>query len=119
MSDSQTPTDPQQLRAEIEQKRAELGDTVQQLAAKADVKARAKQAVGDAAGKARQKLAGVKDQTAQAVGTVKEKAGTAQQQLADSDLPAPIRKPLPLAAIAAATAAVIVAFVVLIRRRRS
>jgi cobalamin biosynthesis Mg chelatase CobN len=119
MSDPTTPTDPDQLRAEIERKRAELGDTVQQLAAKTDVKARAKQAVGDASGKAQQKLAGVKDQAAQAAGAVKEKASTAKQQLADSDLPAPVRRPLPLAAIVAAAAAVIVTVVVVVRRRRS
>jgi uncharacterized protein YjbJ (UPF0337 family) len=119
MTSSDTPTDPQQLRAEIEQKRAELGQTVQDLAAKADVKARAKQAVGDATGRARQKLTGVTDHAAQAAGAVKEKASTAKQQLADSDLPAPIRRPLPLAAIAAAAAAVIVTVVVVVRRRRS
>ncbi len=119
MSDSPTPTDPELLRAEIAQKRAELGETVQQLAAKADVKARAKQAVGDATGKAKQKLTGVKDQAVQAAGTVKEKAAGAQQQLADSDLPTPLRQPLPLAGIVAAAAAVIVTVVVLVRRRRS
>ena len=52
-------------------------------------------------------------------GTVKDKAATAQQQLADSDLPAPLRQPLPLGAIVVAAAAVIVTVVVLVRRRRS
>jgi uncharacterized protein YjbJ (UPF0337 family) len=116
MTSSDSPTDPQQLRAEIEQTRAELGQTVQDLTAKADVKTRAKQAVGDATGRARHRLAGVKDQAA---GVVAEKASTAKQQLADSNLPAPIRRPLPLAAIAAAAATVIVAVAVVIRRRRS
>jgi Protein of unknown function (DUF3618) len=37
-----------QLRAEIRQTRADLGETVQALAAKADVKARAKDQVGQA-----------------------------------------------------------------------
>jgi Protein of unknown function (DUF3618) len=119
MSAADTPTDPRQLRAEIEQTRADLGETVQELAAKADVKARAKQAVGDTAGRARQKLADVKDQAAQAAGTVAEKAATARQQLADSDLPAPVRRPLPLAAITAGVAAVIVTLIVVARRRRS
>ena len=36
------PTDPDSLRADIAQTRAELGDTVEALAAKVDVKARAK-----------------------------------------------------------------------------
>jgi ElaB/YqjD/DUF883 family membrane-anchored ribosome-binding protein len=104
MSTADTPADPQQLRAEIERTRADLGETVQELAAKADVKARAKQAVGDATDRARQKLSGVKDQAAQAAGAAAEKAST--------------RRPLPLATIAAAVAAV-VALVVVARRRRS
>jgi Protein of unknown function (DUF3618) len=39
---------PEQVREEIEQTRAELGDTVAALAQKTDVKAQAKHAVGDA-----------------------------------------------------------------------
>ncbi|HEX9999906.1 MAG TPA: DUF3618 domain-containing protein [Actinoplanes sp.] len=47
MSDNGTPTKPSvaELRAEIKQTRSELGETVQALAAKADVKARAKDQV--------------------------------------------------------------------------
>ena len=40
----------EELRAEIKQTRADLGETVQALAAKADVKARAKEQVETAAG---------------------------------------------------------------------
>jgi uncharacterized protein YjbJ (UPF0337 family) len=116
MSNSDTPTDPQELRAEIEQTRADLGETVQELAAKTDVKARAKQAVGDATGQVRQKLSGAKQQAANVVTT---RASTAKQQLAESNLPEPIRRPLPLAAIGAAAVAVIVAVIVAVRRRRS
>ncbi|GAB2583980.1 hypothetical protein Aab01nite_54720 [Paractinoplanes abujensis] len=116
MTDPDTPTDPEQLRAEIEQTRAELGETVQELAAKADVKARAKQAAGDTAAKVRQKLSDVKGQAGQATGAVAERASTVKQQLAGSDLPAPMRRPLPLAAIAAAVAAVVVVIVVARRR---
>ena len=54
---------PDQLRAEIKQTRAELGETVQALAAKADVKARAldqvehaRQRVLGAAGQAQQRV---------------------------------------------------------------
>jgi hypothetical protein len=46
-----TPTEPQALRAEIAQTRAELGETVSALAAKADVKARAQQLRGDLTGR--------------------------------------------------------------------
>src|SRR5439155_468684 len=42
-----TPTEPEQLRREIEQTRAELGETVEALAAKAVVKARAQDAVDE------------------------------------------------------------------------
>lgn len=119
MTSPDTPTDPQELRDEIEQTRAELGRTVQELAAKTDVKTRARQAVGDATGRAREKVAGVKDQAAQTAGVIAEKASTAKQQLADADLPVPVRRPLPLAAIIVAAAALIVTVVVVTRRRRS
>jgi ElaB/YqjD/DUF883 family membrane-anchored ribosome-binding protein len=44
---AQPPEDPQQLRAEIERTRRELGDTVAALAEKTDVKARAKEKVSE------------------------------------------------------------------------
>jgi ElaB/YqjD/DUF883 family membrane-anchored ribosome-binding protein len=44
---SQPPEDPQQLRAEIERTRRDLGDTVAALAEKTDVKARAKEKVSE------------------------------------------------------------------------
>jgi len=119
MSTPDTPADPEQLRSEIERTRSDLGETVQELAAKADVKARAKQAVGDTTDRAREKLVGVKDQAAQAAGTVAQKASTAKQQLADSGLPAPMRRSLPLATIAAVVAAAIVTYIVVARRRHS
>ncbi|MFC0533675.1 DUF3618 domain-containing protein [Phytohabitans kaempferiae] len=45
------PSDPDALRAEIERTRDDLGDTVNAIAAKADVKARAKSAAGEARGR--------------------------------------------------------------------
>lgn len=42
-----TPTDPEALRQEIARTRAGLGETVEALAAKADVKARAQEAVSN------------------------------------------------------------------------
>lgn len=47
------PTEPQALRAEIARTRADLGETVSALAAKADVKARAQQLRGDLTGRVR------------------------------------------------------------------
>ena len=43
----QTPDDPQQLRADIERTREDLGDTVAALAEKTDVKARARDKVAE------------------------------------------------------------------------
>ena len=48
-----TPTDPQVLRAEIEQTRAELGETVAELAARTDVKARTREAASNLTRRAR------------------------------------------------------------------
>jgi len=59
--------DVEALRAEIKQTRAELGETVQALAAKADVKARAKEQV-------EQTKQRVKDQAAEATQRVREAA---------------------------------------------
>ena len=42
---STDPTDPEQIRAEIEATRRELGDTVEALAAKADVMAHARERI--------------------------------------------------------------------------
>ncbi|MBU8855815.1 MULTISPECIES: DUF3618 domain-containing protein [unclassified Micromonospora] len=93
MSES-TPTDPQQLRAEIAQTRAALGDTVEALAARTDVKARAKAGVEDAAAQAREKVT-------TAAGRIEGAAGA-----------------VPLAVVgAAAVLAVLVAL--LVRRRRA
>lgn len=59
------PVDEAGLRQEIERTREQLGETVEQLAAKADVKARAQ------------------DKASQLTGRLKDKAGQVQRQLAD------------------------------------
>jgi Protein of unknown function (DUF3618) len=61
---SAPPDDPQELREEIERTREQLGETVQALAAKADVKARAQ------------------DKAAQVTVCMKTKAGQARRQAA-------------------------------------
>lgn len=50
------PTDPDQLRGEIAEAREELGETVEALAAKADVKAQAQQKVDEQKARAQAKL---------------------------------------------------------------
>jgi hypothetical protein len=51
------PDDPEELKTQIEETRQQLGDTVDQLAAKADVKARAQSKVADAQAVAQSKVA--------------------------------------------------------------
>ena len=59
--------DPSRIRAEIEQTRAEMGDTVDALAYKADVKSRAKEKVTD-------KVDSLKEKVTGATGTVSDAA---------------------------------------------
>ncbi|HEU4426851.1 MAG TPA: DUF3618 domain-containing protein [Pilimelia sp.] len=95
-------TDPDEIRTEIERTRENLGDTVEALAAKADVKARASEAVSDA-----------KARASEAVSDVKARATEKAHQAADTAR----RKPMPIAATLAAIAAAVAA-AMLIRRRR-
>jgi len=85
------PSDPQEIQADIAATRAELGDTVADLAAKADVKARAQQSVEAA-----------KDRTVEAANQVGETVR---------------RRPGPLAALGLAALAVLSA--IGIRKRRA
>jgi uncharacterized protein YjbJ (UPF0337 family) len=117
MSTSDTPADPDQLRSEIAATRADLSDTVEALAAKADLKGRAKEAVSDAADQARQKVATAGDRAAQAAGAVTETAVAAKDRLQEQ-LPPQVRRPLPWATLGAVAAAVVVV-IVLVRRRRA
>lgn len=57
---------PEQIEADIERTRAEMGDTVEQLAAKTDVKARAKDKVEETKARVSEKVSGVADQAKQA-----------------------------------------------------
>jgi cobalamin biosynthesis Mg chelatase CobN len=66
------------LRAEIKQTRAELGETVQALAAKADVKARAKESVEQTKAKV---LAQAAEATGKVTGAVKGAAHAATERV--------------------------------------
>jgi hypothetical protein len=113
------------LRAEIKQTRSDLGETVQALAAKADVKARAK----DQVEQTKQK---VKAQVAEASGRVRDAALVASDKVrhvassatdvADAkahDATEQVRRnPIPLAAVLAGVATVIGVILVLRGRRR-
>ena len=76
------------LRSEIEQTRAELGETVEELAARADVKARAKEKVEDTKARTKEKVAETVDKAkTQAVATaaeVKEKAVATVQEIKEN-----------------------------------
>jgi cobalamin biosynthesis protein CobT len=84
------PTDPDQLRGEIAEAREELGETVEALAAKADVKGRAKDKVYEQKARARAKVNEVTEQVK--------------------------KKPAPVAAVVGGVGALLL--LVLLRRRR-
>jgi ElaB/YqjD/DUF883 family membrane-anchored ribosome-binding protein len=95
--------DTEALRAEIEQTRAALGDTVQALAAKADVKARVRESAAQTRAKVRQRAA---ETTAQ----LREQATNASAGARQA--------PVPWPAVAAAATAAVLAVLVLRWRRR-
>jgi ElaB/YqjD/DUF883 family membrane-anchored ribosome-binding protein len=95
------------LRAEIRNTRAELGETVEALAAKADVKARLKES-------AEQTKARVKEQAALTAERVKEQAAHTAELVKESAR----RRPVPWLAIAGGAAAAIVVLLVIRRRMR-
>ncbi len=85
---------PEELRHELEQSREELGETVEALARKTDVKAQAKERVSSAKGAAQHK----KDEiTAKIKTTAPESATAGAEQVARTAK----KNPLPLAASAA------------------
>ncbi|MFC6065382.1 DUF3618 domain-containing protein [Streptomyces ochraceiscleroticus] len=91
---SESPT-PEQLRERVEHTREELGRTVEELAAKADVKARAKEKAGDAKAKA-QEAAG------DAKAKVQDAVGHSRARLQDSTAHAAQRGPVPVLVVGAA-----------------
>lgn len=93
------------LRDEIKQTRAELGETMQALAAKADVKARAKESASRTA-----------TQLKQSAGETAERAKLAVRDAGESAR----RNPTPWLAVGGAVlgAAILVGALVILRRRR-
>lgn len=88
--DEPTATSPAELREQVEQTRHELGDTVQALADKSDVKARAQDKAAALKEQATAKTAELSEQT-------KAKAAQAAQMLQDK-LPGPLKDKAALAA---------------------
>ena len=102
------------LRDEIRQTRAELGETVQALAAKADVKARAKESVEQTKQRVRQSAVQATERLrGQATHAVHSAVATAE------DASQRARKnPVPWASVAAAGVALVVVLLVIRGRRR-
>jgi hypothetical protein len=69
--------DPRAIREEIEETRERMGDTVDALAYKADVKTRAKESVSDKVDSVKSKVTGAKDSVRDSVVGAKESVGSA------------------------------------------
>jgi hypothetical protein len=95
---------PEEIREDIEQTRDELGDTAAALAAKADVKARAKSKVEQIKGSARQKK---EDLTSKAKETTPDSVGSGASQVASMAR----ENPVPLALGGAFAAGVVVGWI--------
>ncbi|MEU1602753.1 DUF3618 domain-containing protein [Micromonospora matsumotoense] len=106
--------DTEALREEIRRTRVELGETMEMLAAKADVKARLKDSAEQAKGRVREQaaltVARVRGQAAQGV-------DLARAQAHDTSV-AVRRDPVPWATIAAGAVAAVVVLLIVRGRRR-
>nr|BFE57892.1 hypothetical protein GCM10020063_024180 [Dactylosporangium thailandense] len=125
--------DAQALRAEIARTRAALGETVEALAAKADVKARVRARVeakandlkalaGQAQARAGVVAGRVRAQASHVAGEVAGRAGrtagTVNAAVRDPGLRAKLRRPVPMAAAGTAAAATAAVAVLALRSRR-
>jgi hypothetical protein len=70
------PDDEAELQQEIERTREQLGETVEQLVAKADVKARAQDKVSELAGRVKGKASQARAQAADGAGSVREQVAS-------------------------------------------
>ncbi|MGW0814911.1 DUF3618 domain-containing protein, partial [Streptomyces viridiviolaceus] len=107
---------PDELRQQIEQTRSQLGDTVEELAGKADVKGRAKARAADLRDKAGAMSVQLRSSAAQAGHTVHDRASraghTAGNGVPERMRGAPrsgLRHPGPVLAVGAAASAVVAA----------
>jgi len=75
--------DPRAIRAEIEDTRERMGDTVDALAYKADVKTRAKESVNEKVDTLKSKVTGAKDSVSDAVTGAKDSVGDATPSAGD------------------------------------
>lgn len=99
MLDGAVPDDEQELRQDIERTREQLGETVEQLAAKADVKARTRAKAADLAGQVKGKTAPAWEAAPEPLRRTLSKGASAANQ-----------RRVPLAAAAASLVAAYLAF---------
>jgi cell division septum initiation protein DivIVA len=85
------PDDPQALREEIQQTRKDLGDTVEALAAKADVRARTREKAADVKAQAKDKAAETADRVQAKASELKEQAAAVAQKVTEAT-PEPARQ---------------------------
>jgi ElaB/YqjD/DUF883 family membrane-anchored ribosome-binding protein len=85
---------PEELRREIERTRLELGDTVEALGHKTDVKGQAQERIAEVKGQAREKVESIKQRASAATPSTAKEAGTTATATAKSN-------PLPFAVGAA------------------
>jgi Protein of unknown function (DUF3618) len=101
--------DPQQLAEEIERTREQLGETVEQLVAKTDVKARARDTASQLTGRLKVKASQASQQAAAAVSRIPRATPEPVQRAVTKAAAGVRRRPVPLmAAVGAAVLAWIV-----------
>ncbi|MGA5137645.1 DUF3618 domain-containing protein [Streptomyces azureus] len=108
---------PDELRQQIERTRSELGNTVEELAGKADVKGRARARAADLRDKAGAMTVQLRSSAAQAGHTVHDKATHAGPRPVRGVVQAGMRHPKPVLVAGAAAGAAVVAVEVLRRRQ--
>ena len=132
------PADPQELKREIERTREELGDTVEQLVAKADVKSRAQARASEFAGLLKARVGQAQQQASHRADSMRGQlagtAATAQQRVTAAAgpvweaTPEPLRQAVSKGAstarqrrvpLAAGAAGLLLACYLVVRRRRS
>jgi hypothetical protein len=117
-------SDVEEIRADIDRTRAELGDSVEALAGKANVKARAGQAARTAATRAQDKLTAGRRLVRQRAGTLASTTGGAAQRVRTA-APQRVRqvgetvrrRPVPIARAGAGVAAAVATAALIARRR--
>jgi Protein of unknown function (DUF3618) len=105
-----------ELQADIEATRAELGETVEALSAKADIPGRAKQKVADTQATITEKATHAKDAVAEKAIHAKDAARDVVTDDTGSLKPA-VKRGVPVAAVVAAAGLVVIGVLVWRRRR--